>query len=98
MGQFYLKTKEEIEKIRKSSLLVGEVLAEVAKLIAPGVKTSELDRVAEAYIRDCKAIPALKVIVVFRLACVFLLMMPLFMVYRGIMRLKMVTLFLWIVE
>jgi len=60
MGQFYLKTKEEIEKIRKSSLLVGEVLAEVAKLIAPGVKTSELDRVAEAYIRDCKAIPAFK--------------------------------------
>jgi len=40
----------------------------------------------------------LKVIVVFRLACVFLLMMPLFMVYRVIMRLKMVTLFLWIVE
>jgi methionyl aminopeptidase len=60
MGQFYLKTTEEIEKIRKSSLLVGEVIAEVAKKIAPGVKTIDLDKIAEEYIRDCKAIPAFK--------------------------------------
>ncbi|MBX7182671.1 MAG: type I methionyl aminopeptidase [Bacteroidia bacterium] len=60
MGKLYLKTEEEIEKIRKSSLLVGEVIAEVAKLIAPGVKTIDLDKVAEQFIRDNKAIPAFK--------------------------------------
>ena len=35
----FYKTKEEIELIRESSLLVGKTLAEVAKLIKPGVTT-----------------------------------------------------------
>jgi methionyl aminopeptidase len=56
----YIKTDEEIGLIRESSLLVGKTLAEVAKLIRPGIKTSELDRVAEAFIRDHKAEPAFK--------------------------------------
>lgn len=60
MGKLYLKTEEEIEKIRKSSLLVGEVIAEVAKAITPGVKTIDLDRIAEQFIRDNKAVPAFK--------------------------------------
>lgn len=51
---------EEIEKIRESSLLVGKTLAEVAKIIAPGVKTMELDRVAEAFIRSVGAEPTFK--------------------------------------
>ena len=38
----YLKTEEEIELIRESSLLVGKTLAEVAKLVAPGVTPLEL--------------------------------------------------------
>jgi methionyl aminopeptidase len=54
------KTDEEIEKIRKSSLLVGKTLAEVAKFIKPGVKTEDLDKLAEAFIRDNDAIPAFK--------------------------------------
>ncbi len=48
----YFKTKEEIELIRESSLLVGKTLAEVARVIAPGVKTISLDKLAEDFIRS----------------------------------------------
>lgn len=54
------KTREEIELIRESSLLVGKALAEVAKLIAPGIRTRQLDRVAEEFIRDHGAQPGFK--------------------------------------
>ena len=53
----FLKTNEEIELIRESSLLVGKTLAEVAKHIKPGVTTLELDKVAEDFIRDHQAEP-----------------------------------------
>ena len=48
------KTGEEIERIKKSSLLVGKTLAEVAKIIKPGVTTLDLDKIAEEFIRDNK--------------------------------------------
>jgi methionyl aminopeptidase len=54
------KTKEEIELIRHSSLLVAKTLAEVAKIIRPGVSTLALDEAAEAYIRSESAEPAFK--------------------------------------
>jgi methionyl aminopeptidase len=54
----YIKTDEEIEYIRQSSLLVGKALAQVAELIQPGVTTLDLDRRAEEFIRDNRAIPA----------------------------------------
>lgn len=56
----FLKTDDEIELLRQSNLLVGKTLAEVAKLIRPGVTTKELDRVAEEFIRDHGAIPTFK--------------------------------------
>ena len=56
----YLKTEEEIELIRESSLLVGKTLAEVAKLIEPGVDTVKLDAIAEEFIRDNGGIPGFK--------------------------------------
>lgn len=56
----YIKTDEEIELQRQSSLLVGATLAEVAKNIRPGVKTIELDRIAEEFIRDHGAEPGFK--------------------------------------
>jgi methionyl aminopeptidase len=56
----YFKTEEEIEIQRESSLLVGKTLAEVARLIRPGVKTIELDKVAETFIRDHGAVPGFK--------------------------------------
>ena len=57
MGKIIYKTEEEIELIRQSSLLVGKTLAEVAKIIKPGVTTLDLDKVAEEFIRDNGAIP-----------------------------------------
>ncbi len=55
-----IKTDEEIEIQRESSLLVGKTLAEVAKVIRPGVQTATLDRIAEEFIRDHGAIPGFK--------------------------------------
>jgi methionyl aminopeptidase len=56
----FYKTREEIELIRISSLLVGKTLAEVAKRIKPGISTLELDKVAEEFIRDNGAAPSFK--------------------------------------
>lgn len=56
----FLKTEDEIELLRQSNLLVGKTLAEVAKLIKPGVTTGDLDKVAEEFIRDHGAIPTFK--------------------------------------
>ncbi len=52
-----VKTLEQIELLRQSSLLVGKTLAEVAKIMKPGVKTIEIDKLAEAFIRDHGATP-----------------------------------------
>jgi methionyl aminopeptidase len=55
-----IKTEEEIELLRKSSLLVGKTLAEVAKILEPGVSTAKLDKTAEEFIRDHGAVPGFK--------------------------------------
>lgn len=56
----YYKTAEEIELIRESSLLVARALAEVAKIIKPGVTALDLDKVADEFIKDHGAVPAFK--------------------------------------
>ena len=56
----FLKTEDEIELLRQSNLLVGRTLAEVAKVVKPGVTTRELDKVAEEFIRDHGATPTFK--------------------------------------
>lgn len=53
----YLKTPEEIELLRKSNVLVGKTLAEVAKAIKIGITTLELDKIAEDFIRSNGALP-----------------------------------------
>jgi methionyl aminopeptidase len=55
-----IKTDEEVELIRKSSMLVSATLAEVAKNIKIGGNGLKLDRLAEEFIRDHGAIPAFK--------------------------------------
>jgi len=55
-----LKTKEEIETIRQAGRIVALTLGEVAKAIRPGVKTKELDEIAEAFIRSQNARPSFK--------------------------------------
>lgn len=56
----YLKTEEEIEIIRENCLLVSKALAEVGKMIKPGVTTLVLDKRAEEFLRDHGAKPAFK--------------------------------------
>ena len=56
----HIKTDEEVELLRESSLLVGKTLAAVAQRIRPGVTTLELDAVAEEFIRDHGAEPGFK--------------------------------------
>ena len=56
----HIKTDEEVELLRDSSLLVGKTLAAVADRIKPGVTTLELDAVAEEFIRDHGAEPGFK--------------------------------------
>lgn len=54
------KTTDEIELIRKSSLLVSDTLAYLAGILRPGMTTLQLDALAEEYIRDHGAIPSFK--------------------------------------
>lgn len=51
------KTEDEIELIRKSSLLVGKTLGEIAARIQPGVTPQELDKLADTFIRDHGGFP-----------------------------------------
>jgi methionyl aminopeptidase len=51
------KTKEEIELMRESALIVSKTLGILAKEVKPGVTTLHLDKLAEEYIRDQGAIP-----------------------------------------
>ena len=55
-----IKTDEEVELIRLSSLLVGRTLAQVASRVQPGVTTLALDAVAQEFIRDHGAEPGFK--------------------------------------
>ena len=56
----YYKTADEIELLRKSNMLVARTHGEMAKLIKPGVSTLKLDKVAEEFIRDNKALLGFK--------------------------------------
>jgi methionyl aminopeptidase len=52
-----IKSAEEIELLRENNLLVSKTLAELAKMIKPGITTIALDKTAEEYIRDHEAEP-----------------------------------------
>jgi methionyl aminopeptidase len=53
-----IKTKEQIEGIRKSSKLAGEVLLYIADFVKEGVSTYYLDKLIHNYIVEHGAIPA----------------------------------------
>jgi len=52
-----LKSREEIELMRESALLVSKTLGMLATEIKPGVSTLYLDKLAENFIRDHQAMP-----------------------------------------
>jgi methionyl aminopeptidase len=54
------RSAAELERMREAGRLVGEVLTELASLVAPGVTTADLDEVAEKRIRRAGASPAFK--------------------------------------
>jgi methionyl aminopeptidase len=60
LSKIYYKTEDDIAKIRESSLIVSQTLAEVGKAIKPGITTAELDKIAENYIISRGAKPAFK--------------------------------------
>lgn len=53
-----LKSKAEIEKLRRANRVVVEVMQKLAALIEPGATTKDLDRVAEDTIRKAGGTPA----------------------------------------
>jgi methionyl aminopeptidase len=55
-----LKSPDEIERMRRSSGIVAEILAEITGRVRPGVTTGELDAVAEELTRKKGAKPAFK--------------------------------------
>lgn len=55
-----IKTPEEIELIRKSSLVLSMVLGEIAKALKPGITGFELDKLANDFIGDHGGKPSFK--------------------------------------
>ena len=56
----HYKTDSEVEIIRESAKILGKAHGEVAKSIKPGVKTIELDKIAEEFILDHGGKPSFK--------------------------------------
>src|ERR1044072_5663073 len=54
------KSKKELDKMRAAGRLVGQVLAELRRMVKPGVTTLEIDYAAEKMIRDAGALPTFK--------------------------------------
>ena len=53
-----LKNREQIELMRQSALLVSKTLAEVAKLLRPGIDSLTIDKMIGEFICDHKAVPS----------------------------------------
>jgi len=56
----YLKTKDEIGRIRESNQIIAEVLLHIKDFIKPGISTKEIDDEIESFILRKKAKPAFK--------------------------------------
>jgi methionyl aminopeptidase len=55
-----LKSKSEIEKMRKAGAIVGQILVEIADLVKPGATTADLDLFAQSRTKELGAKPAFK--------------------------------------
>lgn len=54
----HYKTTDEIALMRESAQLVSKTLAEVARILKPGITTLELDKMIAVFIRDHQAVPS----------------------------------------
>lgn len=55
-----LKSKEEIECLKKSNRVVAHILNDIREIVKPGITTLELDTYAEKKIRQSEGVPAFK--------------------------------------
>jgi methionyl aminopeptidase len=53
-----IKSLQEIETMRKAGRIVAQVLAEMQTAVKPGVRTKELDKIADEIIRSAGATPS----------------------------------------
>ncbi len=56
----HLKTADEIQIIKEGANILGKAHGEVARKVKPGVKTKDLDLLAEEFIRDHGGVPSFK--------------------------------------
>ena len=56
----YIKTPAEIEKMRKSCRIIGELLDALETIIRPGISTLEIDKFAEDFIGSRGGKPSFK--------------------------------------
>ncbi|UCD37769.1 MAG: type I methionyl aminopeptidase [Fidelibacterota bacterium] len=56
----HIRSRHEVDKIRRSCRIVVETLELMAEMIKPGVTPKELDTAAEKYIRGQNAVPGFK--------------------------------------
>jgi len=54
------KSLAELERMRPANVLVADVLAELRRMVGPGVTTAELDAFAEQRVRAAGGVPAFK--------------------------------------
>jgi len=59
-GSPFVKTKEELEVMRRAGRIVGKLLKLMEKEARPGISTKRLDELAESFIRSEGAEPAFK--------------------------------------
>ena len=60
MSAIVIKTPEQIEGIRKSAKLAAETLKYLEQFVVPGMKTIDIDKKCEEFVRDNGAVPATK--------------------------------------
>jgi methionyl aminopeptidase len=60
MSAIVIKTAEQIEGIRKSAKLAAETLKYLEQFVVPGMKTIDIDKKCEEFVRDNGAVPATK--------------------------------------
>jgi methionyl aminopeptidase len=58
MSKVIYKTTEQIEQVRESAKVLSRLLAEIAKVIKPGITTLSLDKLAYDFIQDNGGTPA----------------------------------------
>jgi len=56
----FLKSPEEVKKIRQSCLIIARLFESLEELIKPGISTLEIDTFADNFIRQHGAVPSFK--------------------------------------